>query len=59
MPPVFDTAAGFAGVWHLGEEAADTVANGLYRDATPAGNHGNDRIASTGNAGWSARAMPS
>lgn len=51
MPPVFDTAAGFAGVWHLDEEAADTVANGLYKDASPAGNHGNDRVAATGNAG--------
>lgn len=51
MPPVFDAAAGFAGVWHLREEAADTVANGLYQDATPAGNHGNDRIASTGKPG--------
>lgn len=44
MSPVFDTAAGFAGVWHLGEESADTAANGLYKDATPAGNHGNDRV---------------
>lgn len=50
-PPVFDTAAGFAGVWHLSEEAADTVSDGLYRDATPAGNHGNDRIASRGRPG--------
>jgi hypothetical protein len=49
--PVFDTAAGFAGVWHLGEEASDTVANGLYRDATPAGNHGNDRLASADRPG--------
>jgi hypothetical protein len=51
MPPVFDTAAGFAGIWHLGEEAADTLTNGLYKDATPAGNHGDDRIENTGNAG--------
>lgn len=51
MSPVFDTAAGFAGVWHLGEESADTVANGLYKDATPAGNHGNDRITSTDRPG--------
>jgi hypothetical protein len=48
MPPVFDTAAGFAGVWHLGEGAADTVADGLYKDATPAGNHADDRVASAG-----------
>ncbi|MDB5103438.1 MAG: hypothetical protein JWP91_1127 [Fibrobacteres bacterium] len=49
--PVFDTVSGFAGVWHLGEEAADTVANGLYEDATGAGNDGNDRVASTSRAG--------
>lgn len=51
MPPVFDTAAGFAGVWHLTEGADDTVANGLYRDATPAGNHGDDRTASLNKPG--------
>jgi hypothetical protein len=49
--PVFDTAAGFAGVWHLGEEAPDTVANGLYKDATGAGSDGDDRIADTSRAG--------
>jgi biopolymer transport protein ExbB len=49
--PVFDTAAGFAAVWHLGEEAADTVANGLYKDATGAGSDGDDRIASRSRAG--------
>jgi hypothetical protein len=44
--PVFDTLSGFAGVWHLSEEAADTVANGLYRDATRAGSNADDRISS-------------
>jgi hypothetical protein len=44
---VFDTANGFGGVWHLGEEAKDTTTNGLYRDATGRGNHGNDRVTST------------
>lgn len=46
MAPVFDTAAGFAGAWHLREEAADTVTDGLYKDATQAGNDGNDRVTS-------------
>src|SRR5690606_26321008 len=36
---VFDTAAGFAGVWHLSEESPDTTADGLYRDAAGFGNH--------------------
>jgi hypothetical protein len=44
---VFDSADGFGGVWHLGEEAADTTRDGLYRDATPGAGHGNDRITST------------
>jgi Concanavalin A-like lectin/glucanases superfamily/Domain of unknown function (DUF2341) len=51
MPKVFDSTSGFAGVWHLDESAADTLANGLYRDATPGGSHGNDRIASEPAAG--------
>ncbi|MDQ3003290.1 MAG: DUF2341 domain-containing protein [Fibrobacterota bacterium] len=51
MRPVFDTVAGFAGVWHLSEEAADTTANGLFKDATGAGSHGNDRVKSISRAG--------
>ena len=43
---VFDTLTGFAGVWHLTEDAADTVANGIHRDATGAGGNGDDRAAS-------------
>jgi hypothetical protein len=35
---VFDTANGFAGVWHLGE-AANNTADG-YKDATANGSHG-------------------
>ncbi|MDB5047325.1 MAG: hypothetical protein JWO30_396 [Fibrobacteres bacterium] len=49
--PVFDTLAGFSGVWHLEEDAADTAANGLYRDATGAGGNGNDRIANVSRSG--------
>jgi hypothetical protein len=48
---VFDTLAGFAGVWHLSEEAPDTTANGIYKDATGAGSHGNDRVTSVARAG--------
>jgi hypothetical protein len=49
--PVFDTLAGFAGVWHLGEEAADTTTDRLYKDATGAGSDGNDRILNKSRAG--------
>ncbi|MBW8888525.1 MAG: DUF2341 domain-containing protein [Fibrobacteres bacterium] len=48
---VFDTLAGFAGVWHLGEEAPDTVANALYKDVTGAGSDGDDHIANTSREG--------
>jgi hypothetical protein len=51
QPAVFDTAAGFASVWHMAEEAPDTVTDGLYRDAVPGGAAGNDRIASTDRGG--------
>lgn len=49
--PVFDTLAGFAAVWHLGEEAADTVSNSLYKDATGAGSDGDDRVSSASRTG--------
>jgi hypothetical protein len=49
--PVFDTLSGFAGAWHLSEEAADTVANGLYMDATGAGSNADDRVGSISRAG--------
>lgn len=48
---VFDTLTGFAGVWHLAEEEADTVANGIYKDATGAGSNADDRAASVSRAG--------
>lgn len=47
---VFGADAGFAGVWHLNEDAADTVTADLYKDAVgydPAA----DRIASTDRTG--------
>lgn len=44
---VFDTANGFSGVWHLSQEAPDTGAVDLYRDATANRFHGSDNIFST------------
>jgi hypothetical protein len=47
---VFGVDAGFSGVWHLGEDAPDTVSADLYRDAAgydPAA----DRVASTDREG--------
>jgi hypothetical protein len=38
-------------VWHLGEEAADTTTDRLYKDATRAGSDGNDRILNKSRAG--------
>jgi hypothetical protein len=49
--PVFDTAAGFAGAWHLEEDAAGITANGLYKDATGSGNDGDDRVSNASRAG--------
>ncbi len=48
---VFDTLSGFAGVWHLAEEQADTTANGLYKDATGAGNDADHRVTSVSRSG--------
>lgn len=42
---VFDTAQGFGAVWHLKEEAADTLTNRLYLDATAFEHHADDRVA--------------
>lgn len=53
--PVFDTAMGYAGVWHLGEHAAGTHSLGVYRDATPNGFHADDYITTnrtTGHIGY-------
>ncbi len=55
MPFVFDTAAGFSGVWHMNEEAPDTIESGVYRDATPLAQHGNDRILNQGRDGLMGR----
>ena len=44
---VFDTGKGFAGVWHLEENAAGTGTTGLYKDATANGANGDDQVASS------------
>lgn len=48
---VFDTAFGFAAVWHLEEEKAGIGYSGLYKDATPAAADGDDYVSSTSQAG--------
>ncbi|HUI93670.1 MAG TPA: DUF2341 domain-containing protein [Chitinivibrionales bacterium] len=48
---VFDTAYGFAAVWHLEEEKSGVGTPGLYKDATPAGADGDDWISSTDQSG--------
>jgi hypothetical protein len=54
---VFDTAFGFAGVWHLDEDVAGIGAKRAYRDATPAGNHGDDAAGSPSGTGAIGRAQ--
>jgi len=41
---VFDTANGFAGVWHLGEQAQGLGSAGVYKDATANANNSADYI---------------
>jgi hypothetical protein len=43
---VFDTAAGYGGEWHLSEEEPGMRALGVYQDATPAAQNGDDFISS-------------
>ena len=47
---VFDTTAGFRGVWHLAEEAPGVGARGLYKDATGK-NNGDDFLSATDRSG--------
>jgi hypothetical protein len=44
---VFDTAAGFAAVWHLEQEKAGVGSSGLYKDATFTNANGDDWVYST------------
>ncbi|MFW5775076.1 MAG: DUF2341 domain-containing protein [Chitinivibrionales bacterium] len=45
---VFDTAAGFTGVWHLYGEKDGVKNTDIYRDATYHANHGDDNIYARG-----------
>lgn len=47
---VFGASNGFAGVWHLGQQASGTGSLGVYSNATGAC-HGDDFIAATGKGG--------
>jgi Concanavalin A-like lectin/glucanases superfamily/Domain of unknown function (DUF2341) len=49
---VFDTARGYAGVWHFEESQAGVGTAGLYKDATPDAANGDDSVASTAQASW-------
>lgn len=46
-PAVFDTADGFAGVWHLGEETPGASGASIYADASPNGFDGADYVSAT------------
>jgi hypothetical protein len=48
---VFAMESGFGGVWHLGEEVPDTTTPGLYQDASPSRQNGDDRITSSETGG--------
>ena len=42
---------GYVGVWHLGEDAANTGTADLYQDSTSNVNHGDDSVSDTGQTG--------
>jgi Concanavalin A-like lectin/glucanases superfamily/Domain of unknown function (DUF2341) len=48
---VFDTTDGWAGVWHLPENAPDTLASALYRNSVENANYGDDKVLSNGKTG--------
>ena len=48
---VFDTADGWAGVWHLPEDAPDTVTAALYKNSVETANFGDDKVLSNGKTG--------
>jgi hypothetical protein len=54
---VFDTAYGYAGVWHLDEDVAGVGTKAAHRDATPAGNHGDDSARDPSGSGVVGRAQ--
>lgn len=49
---VFATANGFAAVYHLDEEVADTLGSASYLDATSNANNGTDYVYSTVQENW-------
>lgn len=50
--PVFDTAAGFAGVWHLQESAPGLGNAAVYRNSVPGSPAGDDSVFSPAGGGW-------
>jgi hypothetical protein len=50
-PSVFDTTDGWAGVWHLPENAPDTVTSALYHNSVENANYGDDKVLSDGKTG--------
>ncbi len=48
---VFDSSLGFAGVWHLKEEVADTGSKKIYKNSVRDSDHGDDYLHSTDRAG--------
>ena len=48
---VFDTTDGWAGVWHLPENAPDTITPALYRNSVENANYGDDKVLSSGKTG--------
>jgi hypothetical protein len=49
---VFDTARGFAAMWHLEEEQGGVGTPGLYKDATTNANNGDDSVSATDQTGF-------
>ncbi|MDB5104794.1 MAG: flagellar motor protein MotA [Fibrobacteres bacterium] len=54
---VFDTAYGFSAVWHLDEDVPGVGTKKAHRDASPAGNHGDDSAQDPSGAGVVGRAQ--
>lgn len=48
---VFASADGWSGVWHLPEDAPDTVTAALYKNSVENANYGDDKVLSNGKTG--------
>lgn len=55
---VFDTADGFAGVWHLEEGAAGQAGSAAYKDQTAGRHHGLDYVTADATAGLIGKGQP-